>query len=149
MLALTHALISLPFAYYFDNLLVIFVAAFVFHLFADTLLHWNLYPEQAGKYFNVLVVLDVGAALLLSWLVTRDQFFTLPVLVAIAGGLAPDALHQGAELLRPLWQPRRVPLLKQWLRFHENLQLETTQIAAGLIWQVVLIAGALALVGTF
>src|SRR5687768_14771650 len=101
MLSLSHTLISLPFAYYLDNPILIFIAAFIFHLFADTLLHWNLFPAQSKKFFYPLVAVEILAGLLLTWLLVGEDILTLPVLAAVAGGNAPDVIHQLWFLLTP------------------------------------------------
>lgn len=149
MLALTHAVISLPFAFYFENLVLIFIAAFLFHLLADTLLHWNLFPDQAGKYFWPLVAVDVFGGLVISWLLVGELLFTVPLLAAIAGGLAPDVLHAFWEMLGKKKQRHWLPWAIPYFRFHEKLQLETPQVLPGLVWQIVLLVSSATLVAAF
>ncbi len=139
MLSLSHTLISLPFAYYLDNPILIFAATFIFHLFADTLLHWNLFPAQSKQFFYPLVAVEVLGGLLLTWLLVGEDLLAVPVLAAIAGGNAPDVLHQ-------LWDFLSLKQKKHWFswampafRFHDHLQLETARIGKGMVSQVILI----------
>lgn len=137
VLSLTHTLISLPFAFYLENPLLIFLAAFVMHLLADTFLHWNIYPYRFKRYPYELVALDVAGGVVLAWLLTGEQLFTLPVLLAIAGGNAPDILHGVWEVAGKNIQDRYFNWAKPLFRFHDHLQLETTSVPRGLAWQVV------------
>jgi hypothetical protein len=145
VLSIAHTLISLPFAIFFENPLLIFVAAAVWHVFCDTLLHWNIYAPDFKRYPVELIVLDVGGGLVAAWLVMGDALFTLPVLAAIAGGNAPDIVHGVWDLLRP-HQRQWLGWARGWFAFHENTQLETTSVWQGLISQIVLSAAAIVLV---
>lgn len=144
MLSFTHTLISLPFAYYFDSPLLIFIAAFVFHLVADTFLHWNLFPEQSKQFFYPLVAVEITLGLVIATLLVGRDIATLPVMAAIAGGNAPDIIHQ-------LWFLLSVPQRRKYFSwaqpafdFHDNLQHETAHVARGLVSQVIFIALAIA-----
>lgn len=145
MLSLTHTLISLPFGVYLDNPLAIFLAAFVLHLLADTLLHWNIYPEAARRTFYPLAALDVIGGLVVAWLVMDASFFTAPILLAILAGNLPDIL-QGLWDLLPRQGRKSLRALKPFFSFHDKLQLETKSISKGIVWQAILIVVAVALV---
>lgn len=113
------------------------------HLFADTLLHWNIYPYKFKRYPFELVALDVGGGLVISYLLLGSNFFTLPVLVAIAGGNAPDILHAFWEFLSPAQQKRTPHWVQKIFHTHDSLQLETTKAGRGIVSQI--IASALAI----
>lgn len=148
MLSLSHTIISLPFAIVLNNPVLIFLAAFVWHIFCDTLLHWNIYPRVGHRYPRELVALDIGAGLLLGWFCTGDAFFSLPVLAAIAGGNAPDILHGLWDMFTP---PKAglPPIIRAAFTFHDRSQLETNSAAAGLISQATLILFSLLAVAYF
>lgn len=146
MTAIAHTLISLPFAFYLENPLIIFLAAAVMHLLLDTLLHWNFYPSVWGRAFYLMAVFDVATALFLAWFFTGDALFTLPVLAAIAGGNAPDIAHFSWEILNKKTGKTNLPKLKRAFKFHENLQLETKSFELGIIWQVILIVVAIVMI---
>lgn len=146
MLSFTHTLISLPFAVYLQNPVLIFLSAFAFHLFADTLPHWNLYPEQLKRYFIPLVPFDIASGLFAAFLLFGSDVISLPVLTAIAGGNMPDILQGFWELT-----PRRLkngPLrsLQPLATFHERLQSETYSVTRGVVSQIILAILALALI---
>jgi hypothetical protein len=143
MLAITHTLISLPFAVYLHNPILIFLAAFAWHLFADTLLHWNFYPEVFKKYFFPAAIGDALVSLVIAYLVLGNDLFTIPYLAAIAGGNMPDVLHSFWEMMGAKRQEQYFSWAKPWFHFHDSLQLETPSIVRGLIAQVILIAVAL------
>ncbi|MEX2054557.1 MAG: hypothetical protein WD972_00105 [Candidatus Andersenbacteria bacterium] len=142
MLSLTHTLVSLPFAFYFDNVFLVFFAAVVFHFFCDTLLHWNLYPEESGAAFIPLVALEIALGVVAAWLLVGNLIFTLPVLLAIAGGNFPDVLHQLWNMLGPGRQAKWFSWATPAFDWHERLQLETSHVGHGLIWQIILCLGA-------
>lgn len=145
MLSLTHTLISLPFGVYLNNPLAIFAAAFVFHLLADTLLHWNIYPEQTGRFFYPLAALDVVGGLIVAWLVMGNQFVSAPILLAILAGNLPDILQGLWDLTGPKMQ-RALRWLKPAFDFHDRLQLETISMLKGVVWQAILIVIAVFIV---
>lgn len=147
MLSFTHTIISLPLAYYFENPLLIFVAAVVVHLLADTFLHWNLFPEQSKRWFYPLVALEVAGGLAGTWLLVGDDLLTRPVFVAIAGGNAPDVVHQLWELLTPRQRKKYFAWARPLFTFHSSLQAETFRIGRGLISQIIFIAVAIFLLG--
>lgn len=141
MLSLTHTLISLPFASYLDAPVLIFMSAFVFHFFADTLLHWNIYPDHFKRYPYGLIALDVAAGVVLSWLWLGSAVLSVPVVAAIAGGNAPDILQALWDKLPLSIRTNRFALpISRAARFHDRLQRETTNKLHGLAWQIVLIA---------
>jgi len=149
MLSLSHTLISLPFAFYFQNPFLIFAAAFLFHFFCDTLLHWNIYPDNFKKYPVALVAADIIGGLILTYLFIGNQLFTIPILAAIAGGNAPD-------ILQGLWgfTPKKVKdtyfsWAKPAFSWHHNLQLETDNFWQGIISQIVLIAISITIIKTW
>lgn len=145
MLSLAHTLISLPFGVYLNSPIAIFASAFIFHLLADTLLHWNVYPEQTGRMFYPLAALDVIGGVVVAWLILQGTFFTAPILLAVLAGNLPDIL-QGLWDLLPKHSQRTLRFLKPAFTFHDKLQLETTRIGKGLIWQAVLVVLAVLLV---
>ncbi|MBI3273953.1 MAG: hypothetical protein HYZ69_02310 [Candidatus Colwellbacteria bacterium] len=146
MLSFTHTLISLPFAVYLNNPVLIFLAAFVFHFFADTLLHWNIYPPQFKRYPFVLVAIEIGAGLIAAWLLTGEQFFTIPMWAAIIGGNLPDVIQGLWDFTPKKYQDKQLGWLKPVFVWHDKLQLETPSVAWGLLSQIILIAIAVALI---
>lgn len=137
MLSFTHTLISLPFGYYFEHPLLAFIAAFVFHLFADTLLHWNLYHHH--RPFFLFVAIDVTSGLIAAAAITGSSLYTPTVLAAILGGNMPDIIHTlwdlaGARTRHPL-----LAWAKPFFTFHQRLQWETLSISKGLASQIILI----------
>lgn len=146
MLSFSHTLISLPFGLYLKNPLLIFLAAFLFHFFCDSLLHWNIFPFRFKSYPYHLVFLDVTSGLLAAWLLLPDQFLTLPVLAAIWGGNLPDILHGLWDLLGIIKRRHYLNFLRPFFIFHHRLQHETTSVPHGLISQIILIAIALTLI---
>jgi hypothetical protein len=143
MLSVAHTITSLPIGMYLSNPLFIFVAAFLLHLFTDTLLHWNIYPYNFKRYPYELVALDIGSGIFISWLLLGNTLLTLPILIAIAGGNAPDVLHGLWDLLPEHRRQQSPRWVRNWFRFHDHLQLETTRPARGLIWQGVVVTIAL------
>jgi hypothetical protein len=146
MLSLSHTLISLPFAFYFKNPILIFTAAFVFHFFCDTLLHWNIYPDNFKKYPAALVAADIIGGLLITYFLIGNQLFTIPVLAAIAGGNAPDVMEG-------LWSftPKKIKdnyftWAKPFFSWHNKLQWETDNFWQGIISQAILISLAIFLI---
>lgn len=142
MLSLAHTLISVPFGIYFDNPLLIFLAAFLFHFFADTLLHWNVYPEKAGTLFYPLAFLDVASGLASAWLIVGSEILAAPILLAILAGNLPDILQVGWNIL-PGASRERLAFLQPAFTFHDKLQYETTNMLHGLVSQTALIALAI------
>lgn len=146
MLSLAHTLISLPLAVYFENPLLIFVAAVVFHLLCDSILHWNIYPEDFKRYPYALVGLDVVSGVFVAWLIVGSEIATIPVLAAIAGGNTPDVLHALWEMLAEKQRKRWPAAVRAWFDVHNKMQLETTNVVAGLLPQVGLAVLAVLLV---
>ena len=145
MLSFSHTLISLPFAYYLDSPVIIFLAAFVFHFFADTLLHWNFFPEQSKRFFLPLVTLEILSGIVVTWLLIGADILTLPVLAAIAGGNAPDVIHQSWELLKPAVRKKYFSWAQPAFIFHDKLQNETLNFRKGVVSQIALILVAILL----
>ena len=146
MLSFTHTLTSLPLAYLMSSPLLIFAAAFVWHLLCDSLLHWNVYAEDYKRYPWFLVMSDVAGGLLFAWLATGDDILTLPVLAAIAGGNAPDVAHTVWDALPRAIRSKFSAWATPWFQFHNNLQLEAKSWHHGWQWQAFLITVAIALV---
>lgn len=136
MLSLVHSIISLPLAAYLNNWLLIFIAAILLHLLADTALHWNIMPNQFKHFPLGLVFLDVIAGVTIAWLLVGKNLLTPPYLAAIAGGNIMDVLHA-------LWnfapaKRQKLPFVLQRLfMFHHKIQLETLNIPRGLIIQLI------------
>lgn len=145
MLSLSHTLISLPFAFLVDNPASAFLAAFIWHLFCDTLLHWNIYPHTWRRYPIVLVALDIVTGLFLAGLVMGDDLLSVPVLAAIAGGNVPDVLHGFWDILTRTQQKSLPKIFRTAFIFHERSQLETTTMVRGLLSQITLISISLVL----
>ncbi len=143
MLSIFHTIISLPFGIVLTNPVLIFISAGVFHLFADSLLHWNIYPQEMKRFPVVFIALDVVGGLAVAVALLGSTAFTLPVLVAIAGGNFPDVLHTSWNLLPRTAQHRAPRWLRSAFAFHDGLQRETYDIARGLVWQIVLAVIAL------
>lgn len=147
MLSLTHTIVSLPFGIYLQNPTLIFVAAFLFHLLTDSLLHWNIHPKRHPRFPYKLVILDVISGLGAAWLLLGDNIIAPAIVAAIAGGNAPDILHS-LWLLRsktnppPLW----LTWVKPFFTFHHKIQRETDNIVRGLVFQIILVALALTLI---
>lgn len=144
MLAFTHTVASLWLGVYFNNWVLAFLAAFVWHLFCDTWLHWNIYAWQFKGYPYGLVALDIVSGLLVSWLLFGSSLFTLPLLAAIAGGNMPD-------VLQTIWEKFNLKKEPAWrwaasfFNFHENLQQETLSPGKGLISQMIILLVTIAL----
>lgn len=155
MLAITHTVTSAAIGASVSSVPFAFVLAFLFHLFADTLLHWNIYIDQhRWPYF--WVALDVLGGLAVVYWLTPERFFSPPMLAAVIGGNAPDVWCGCIELLRKIRNKRiAVPMPYApnpkpggaFYRFHEGLQNETASPWRGLAMQVVLVAPAVWLIG--
>lgn len=130
MLAVTHTLTSAAIGATVESAPVAFALAFLFHLFADTLLHWNIYLERY-RWPYVWVMIDVVAGLVIAYLLVPERFFTASVLAAMVGGNFPDVVAGLLELCQ-----RRKGL---FFRFHEGLQNETLSPGKGLVWQALLV----------
>lgn len=143
MLSAAHTLISLPFGIAFTNPLVAFIGALLMHLVSDMLLHWNIYPHQYKKYPFILVGIDVGVGLLLSYLLVGNDVFNLSVLAAIAGGNAADVAHALWQFLSSHQRSSAPAWVQAIFRFHENIQWETESPLIGGLSQVVLCAIAI------
>lgn len=139
MLSLTHSLVSLPFGLYLDHPLLILIVTFGFHLACDTLLHWNIYPRHFSSYPYFLIALDIGGGVVLAAaLVGPHALLSLPLLAALLGGNLPDVL-QAAWEFTPVTRRKYWPsLLRTFFHFHDRIQRETTNVAAGLISQIAL-----------
>lgn len=146
MLSLSHTLISLPLALLFDNIVIIFLAALIWHIFCDTLLHWNIYPPAWRRYPAGWVALDIISGLAIAWLLLRGQLFSPPVLAAIAGGNMPDIIHGLWNMLPPRSKKTAPRFIRAAFSFHDKSQFETNNIPLGLISQLVLIAASVAVV---
>lgn len=146
MLSAAHTLISLPFAVYLNNPFLIFLAAWILHLFADTLLHWNIFPYKFSRYPYALVALDIIVGVTVAWFLLPETFLTLSVWAAIAGGNGPDVLHGFWDMLDKKTKNQYFYWAKPWFRFHDNLQFETNHIGHGLVSQAVAIALAIYLI---
>jgi hypothetical protein len=142
MLSIAHTLISLPLAFWLERPILIFCATVALHFLADTLLHWNIYPDRHRTYPVLAVAADVIGGVVLAWLLLGDTFFSLPVLAAIAGGNAPDILHGLWDLLPTARQKKFPRWLQSSYQWHDAIQVETTNIPAGLTLQVIVVAAA-------
>lgn len=140
MLSLSHTLISLPFALYFNNPVLIFLAAFGFHLFCDWLLHWNIYAKNFKKYPLLLVAGDIILGLIISYVLLGNKLFTVPYLAAIAGGNMPDVLHGFWDMTPQSTKDTYFSWAKPFFSFHDKLQHETDNVWLGLISQIILIS---------
>ena len=147
MLSLSHTIISLPFGFYLDNPLIIFILAAALHFVADMLPHWNVYPQNFRRFPYELVALDVIGGVVLAFALTGSDFFTLPVLAAIAGGNAPDVIHSLWVIAGGEKNSRKLPgWANAFFAFHERIQFEVASPARGLISQVVGMAIAVMLI---
>lgn len=146
MLSAAHTLLSLAFGMYIENPIIIFASAFTFHLFADTVLHWNIYPDRWGKLFYPLAIFDVTSGVALAWAIMGNQFFTWPILIAIAGGNMPDILHTFWEMIPRRTRRDYLKVLQPAFQLHDSLQLETKKPLRGLYWQIILVALAITIV---
>ncbi len=143
MTAIAHTLMSLPFGLYLESPVIIFLTALVFHLFADTLLHWNIFPFQFKRYFHLLALIDVTTAFGLSWLILGSDIWSIAVWAAIIGGNIADAGSVLWETAKPRLQDK-LAWARPAFHVHTMLQLETVSLSRGLIWQAVLVAISLA-----
>ena len=138
MLSIAHTVISLPFGIYMTNPWLIFASAFIMHILADTLLHWNIFPDQFKRYPIALVALDILSGVVLAYFITGEQFLTISILVAIAGGNAPDVMHGVWEIIGKKNQDKYLTWAKPFFTWHDKIQLETESITKGVISQVAL-----------
>lgn len=166
MLAVTHAVTSVAIGTQVESAPFAFLLALLFHCFADTLLHWNIYLD-VHRWPYAWAALDVLAGVLLGFTLAPQEFLTAPVLAALAGGNLPDVWHGALSWYRKRHGPRRAPRLvyqgvpvsatfrlwqlasgfqEAFYRFHQRLQNETPSPVKGLAWQVVLLVGAVLLV---
>ena len=144
MLSFAHTIISLPLGIHINNPIIIFLSAFVLHLFCDTFLHWNIYPAYFKKYPIFLVILDMTIGLFIAYLITGTAILTLPILTAIIGGNAPDAIQQIWEL-SPRNLKKMVSIANPFFKFHDKIQYETLNESKGLISQFSLVVFAIIL----
>lgn len=127
MLGVTHTLTSAALGLTIPNPLAATGIAFLFHLFCDTLLHWNVYVEKhRWPYFWVAV--DVLGGIGLTYALMGDRLLTPSVIGAVIGGNLPD-VYAGIATLLKLPQDR-------FLRFHDRIQDETDHPFKGLLWQI-------------
>lgn len=145
MLSITHTIISLPLAFLFTNPILIFVSALLLHLFADTLLHWNIYPEQFKRFPILLIALDVAGGPVVALSLLGNEALSLPVLLAIFGGNLPDVLHMSWGLLPPRIRDNPPNWIAAALKFHDHIQHETHIKWHGLILQVLVMIIAISL----
>ncbi|MDA1168996.1 MAG: hypothetical protein O3A36_01505 [bacterium] len=137
MLSFSHTIISLPFGFAFTNVFVIFLGAFLMHLVSDMFLHWNIYPHHFKRYPFFLVSLDVVSGLVASYIILDNSLFAIPILVAIAGGNAPDILHAAWSFMGKNRQKRSPKSIQAIFHFHEIIQRETPSPLVGGLWQIV------------
>lgn len=148
MLSLSHTLISLPLGVYFQNPVLIFLAAFITHLACDAVIHWNIFPHHYRRFPYSLIALDVLAGPLIAYLFLGQHLFTAPIMAAILGGNAPDVLHTTWIILRQHGHARYLNWLNPFFYWHHRWQVETTHLGLGLIPQLLMIAFSLVLVLT-
>ena len=129
-----------------ENPWLILAATTVFHFFADTLLHWNIYPSKFKRYPFALVALDIASGLGLAWFLTGDQFLTIPIWAAIIGGNLPDIVQALWDFLDKRIKDTYFAAIQPIFSWHDRLQLETSSPMVGLISQGILIAIAIALI---
>ncbi len=146
MLSFTHSIVSLPFALYLTNPLLIFITAFIWHLFCDTLLHWNIYYDRLSRNSALIICIDVAAGLGAIWFLIGPDAITLPIVAAVAGGNAPDILHGILDILPTGLRRKILKFIQPWFRFHDKIQLETDNIWTGLVWQLILVSLAIFLI---
>lgn len=142
MLSVFHTIISLPFGVYMGSPLLAFLAAFAMHLLSDTFLHWNIFPWRFKRYPYELVALDVFGGVFVSWMLLGQEIINPLVIAAIAGGNMPDILHGLWDMIGKENQRKYFGFAAPAFAFHDRLQLETLDVAQGLVWQCIL--GALA-----
>jgi hypothetical protein len=147
MLSLAHTLISLPWGVYLDNPMLVFVIAAALHFAADMLPHWNIYPQNFSRFPYELIALDIVAGLGIAFVLLGNDLLTLPILVAIAGGNAPDIAQCLWLLAGGEKEPRRFPA---WFNvpflFHHRIQFELASPLKGLISQIIGAAIAIVLI---
>lgn len=145
MLAVTHTITSAAIGTQVQSVPFAFAIAFVFHFFADTLLHWNIYTDR-HRWPYAWIVLDVFGGLLIAYWLMPDRFLSPPVLAAIIGGNLPDIWGGGLEALQRLF-PRYGPFLDRlYDPFHEKLQNETLNLWKGSVWQAILLVVSVAVI---
>lgn len=135
---MTHMLTSAAIGAHVESVPFAFSLALLFHFFADTLLHWNIYTER-HRWPYVWVAADVIAALVLTYWLVPETFFTAPMLAAMIGGNLPDIWCGILDVLIRLLPRRAQTFHRLFIPFHEKLQNETLNPAKGLAWQVVLV----------
>lgn len=140
MLSISHTLASLPFGVFTDNVLLALVGAFVFHLFCDSLLHWNIYPPNFKRYPYEWVALDVLGGVVAAWLLVGHTISAPSVLAAIVGGNLPDVLHGLWEFAGHERREKLPLFMKRFFYFHNRIQRETPHVARGLISQIIVVS---------
>lgn len=145
MLSLTHTIISLPFAAYLQNPVIIFTAAFLFHLLTDSILHWNI-DSKKQPYPYKFVALDVLGGIVIAALISLNHLPIWSTMAAILGGNAPDIIQALWNILGSTKHSKYILWLKPFSIFHQRIQRETNNIPQGLASQIILIALALTLV---
>ncbi len=143
MLAITHTLASIPFGIYLQNPIYIFLSAMAMHFVLDSILHWNIQIEKNKRYPYEHVTIDVLGGISIGWLMLGNQIFTPNILIAIAGGLAPDILHGLWFITKRKTRKRYLKWLNAPFTFHEKIQNETPNVIKGMVWQIVVIAIAI------
>ncbi len=137
MLSIAHTLISLPLGLALNNPFLIFILAFLLHLGADSVLHWNIYPQNYKRYPFVLVGLDVLSGLVVSYALLGNAMLAIPVLAAIAGGNAPDVLHALWSFMKDSTKNYMPRSIHAWFAFHKHIQRETESPLRGGLSQVI------------
>ncbi|MFH1354029.1 MAG: hypothetical protein ABIH36_01960 [bacterium] len=145
VLSATHTIISLPLGVYLQNPFLIFAAAFLLHLLADSILHWNIDPNKR-PYPYTLVAIDVLGGITLALLITINRLPLRPAVIAMIGSNTPDIIHTLYNLLGPVTHTKYLNWLKPLFHFHNHIQRETNNIPRGLVFQITLVALALTLV---
>ena len=140
MLSFSHTLASLPFGVAAPNIVIAFIGAFLFHLFCDHLLHWNIYPHHFKKYPFGLVAIDVIGGFFVAFLIVGDKITDPFLLAAILGGNMPDILHAGWELAGKDRRSKWPHFIQRFFFFHHRIQRETLSPLKGLISQLIVVA---------
>lgn len=145
MLSAAHTIISLPLGLLFDNPLLAFVSALLAHFAADSLLHWNIYPQDHPRFPYGIIALDVCSGLTAAALLLGGSLASPAMLAAIAGGNLPDILHTLWMICGGERRPERWPrAIQSFFAFHHRIQRETPHVAKGLVWQIALAVPAAA-----